>query len=96
LSTEVNQFGLDRNIIYRKCASRRTADYVHWQTRLLAIAEVFERSKPATFRQQWHDRRDMGQWWAFWLVVTGILLTVLFGLIQSVTGIIQVARPGKL
>jgi hypothetical protein len=95
LSTEVTRKGLDRNISYRNSASRCISDYPHWQTRLSAIAEALERSKPATVSQWWHDRRDMGQWWGFWLLVMGIFLTVLFGLIQSITGIIQVTRPTK-
>jgi hypothetical protein len=95
LSTEVTRKGLDRNILHRTSASQCISDYPHWQTRLSAIAEALERSKPATVGQWWHDRRDMGQWWGFWLLVVGIFLTVLFGLIQSITGIIQVARPAK-
>jgi hypothetical protein len=91
----VTRKGLDRNILYRTNASQFTSDYPHWQTRLSAIAEALERSKPATVGQWWHDRRDMGQWWGFWLLVVGIFLTVLFGLIQSITGIIQVTRPAK-
>lgn len=67
--------------------------YPYWQDKLLAIEETFEKSKPRSFLQWWHDTRDMQQWWGFWLLVTGIFLTVMFGLIQSVTGIIQVLRP---
>jgi hypothetical protein len=95
LNTEVARKGLDPNISYRISASQCISDYPHWQTRLSAIAEALERSKPATVGQWWHDRRDMGQWWGFWLLVIGIFLTVLFGLIQSITGIIQVTRPAK-
>ncbi|KAF9893675.1 hypothetical protein FE257_009843 [Aspergillus nanangensis] len=92
LCAEMDKHGLDRNIVYRTGVSRSVADYAHWQSRLLIIAEWYDRSRPATLRQWWHDRRDTDQWWGFWLIVVGIFLTVVFGFIQAVTGIIQVTR----
>lgn len=35
-----------------------------------------------------------GEKWNYWLIVLGIVLTILFGLIQSVTGILQVTGVG--
>ena len=89
---EIFQIGLDRNIMYREIASREKKSYIYWRERLLNISERYERSKPSSFLQWWYDRRDMGQWWTFWLLITGIFLTVLFGLIQSITGILQVIK----
>lgn len=95
LQGQINRLGLDSNLMYRQTASRRKGAYVHWQERLLLLSEAFGRSKPSTLFQWWYDRRDMGQWWSFWLVITGIFLTVLFGLIQSITGILQVVGSGS-
>ncbi|KAI3335415.1 hypothetical protein F4824DRAFT_489607 [Ustulina deusta] len=93
LADEIKRLGLDQNIIHRAPPAMNKSRYPYWQDKLLAIEETFEKSKPRSFLQWWHDTRDMQQWWGFWLLVTGIFLTVMFGLIQSVTGIIQVLRP---
>ncbi|KAH8886947.1 hypothetical protein GQ53DRAFT_844510 [Thozetella sp. PMI_491] len=94
LRSEIVDAGLDHNIMYRETANRDKRGYPYWQERLCAMYETFERTKPSSPMQWWYDRRDMGQWWGFWLVVTGIFLTVIFGLIQSVTGILQVVKSG--
>ncbi|KAI1366710.1 hypothetical protein F5Y08DRAFT_351137 [Xylaria arbuscula] len=102
LADEVKRHMLDHNIArhdflprHLNYASCRKSRYPYWQNRLLAIEDAFEKAKPRSFRQWWHDTRDMQQWWGFWLVITGLFLTVLFGLIQSITGIIQVARSNN-
>lgn len=92
LQTQISHMGLDPNILYRETADRRRNVYAYWLDRLLAVSEAFDKSKPSNPIQWWHDRRDMGQWWGFWLVIAGIFLTVLFGLIQSITGILQVVK----
>jgi hypothetical protein len=84
------QQDLDVTIRNREMPDFNKQSYGYWQDRLVAIEDAFERTKPKNIIQWWHDRRDMQQWWAFWLVISGIFLTVLFGLAQSVTGIIQV------
>jgi hypothetical protein len=41
--------------------------------------------------QPWlHDKRDRDRFYTFWLAVAAIGLTLLFGLVQSVTGVLQV------
>lgn len=89
---EIDRYELDPELVYRATASRNKGDFIFWQERLSALSEHFDRTKPSSLVQWWHDRRDMGQWWNYWLVVVGISLTVIFGLIQSVTGIIQVSH----
>ncbi|KEZ41459.1 hypothetical protein SAPIO_CDS7600 [Scedosporium apiospermum] len=66
---EISRVGLDPDIMYRETADKRKAAYVYWRERLLAASEIFDRTKPSTLVQWWYDRRDMGQWWGFWLVV---------------------------
>ncbi|KAH8895399.1 hypothetical protein GQ53DRAFT_839036 [Thozetella sp. PMI_491] len=95
LANEISYRALDENMVHRDPPNRDKARYSYWHERLSIIEETFEKTKPITFIQWWNDRRDMQQWWGFWLVVTGIFLTVLFGLIQSVTGIIQVVRASR-
>jgi len=95
LKTQINHMGLDPDIWYRETADSRKSVYVYWPDRLLSVSEAFDRSKPSNPLQWWHDRRDMGQWWGFWLVMAGIFLTVIFGLIQSITGILQVVKSNS-
>ncbi len=95
LAKELDSWGLDRNIVHRDRPNFNKAYYGYWREKLMAIEEAFERTKPRSISQWWHDTRDMRQWWAFWLVIIGISLTVLFGLIQSVTGIIQVVMTSR-
>ncbi|KAK8097668.1 uncharacterized protein PG998_013154 [Apiospora kogelbergensis] len=92
LEEQISQNGLDANIRYRESASRDKGHYSHWQYRLMLVAETFDTAGPATLRQWWHDRRNMERWWQFWMVVVGVSLALLFGLIQSVTGILQVIK----
>ena len=63
--------------------------YHFWRDRLVALHEAYQKAKPTSLKQWWHDRRDSSQWTTFWLTVVAILLALLFGLIQSITGIIQ-------
>ena len=95
LIAEIGSAGLDPDILYRETADRNKAGYLYWREKLLGLSEAFDRSKPSNLIQWWHDRRDMGQWWTFWLVVAGVFLTVLFGLIQSITGILQVVKASN-
>ena len=55
----------------------------------MAIAKAFDRHEPSTLSQWIYDRRKIMQWWTFWLAFVLFVLTIVFGLIQSVTGTIQ-------
>ncbi|KAK7937670.1 uncharacterized protein PG986_014538 [Apiospora aurea] len=92
LEGQISQYSLDANVRYRESANRDKDGYAHWHHRLSLIAETFDMTGPSTFRQWWYDRRNMERWWGFWLLVIGVFLAVLFGLIQSVTGILQVLK----
>jgi hypothetical protein len=95
LRAQVDVYRLDPFIILdRQVVERGKRKYPYWQMRLVALSETFDRKMPTGPVQWWYDRRDMGRWWSYWLVMLGIFLTVLFGLIQSVTGILQVIGVG--
>ena len=95
LRAQVDTFRLDPFIILdRQLVERGKRKYPYWQVRLVALAEAFDKKMPTGPIQWWYDRRDMGRWWNYWLIVLGIVLTILFGLIQSVTGILQVIGVG--
>ena len=63
--------------------------YHFWQDRLAALDDAYQQAKPVSLMQWWRDRRDTSQWTNLRLAVAAIILTLFFGLIQSVTGIIS-------
>lgn len=68
---------------------RRIDGYEYWRDRLVTLKEAFDDSRPRSFGQWWHDRRDATQWYAVWIAV---FFTVFFGLVQSVVGIMQLYK----
>jgi hypothetical protein len=55
----------------------------------MILEEAFDRSEPANIAPWWYDRRKKVQWYTFWVAILVLILTIMFGLIQSITGIIQ-------
>lgn len=41
----------------------------------------FDETRPSNITQWWNDKRDVRQWYPFWVAIS---LTVLFGLVQSI------------
>ena len=69
---------------FGKPPSLNIDEYRFWRERLVTLHEAYQKAKPTSLKQWWQDRRDSSQWTTFWLAVVAILLTLLFGLIQSV------------
>ncbi|KAI0536201.1 hypothetical protein GGR58DRAFT_476170 [Xylaria digitata] len=68
---------------------RQIEKFQIWRDRLVMLKQVYDEAQPKTLRQWWHDRRNGVQWYTFWVAVLVLILTVLFGLIQSIEGAIQ-------
>lgn len=69
----------------------RQIDKFHfWRERLVILKQVFDEAEPRTISQWWHDRRRGPQWYTFWVAVVVLVLTVFFGLAQTIEGAIQV------
>jgi hypothetical protein len=64
------------------------ADFEHWRDRLLELHQIFN-APPVGWTQIWTDRRNPLQWYTFWLAIAILILTVFFGLISSITSIMQ-------
>jgi hypothetical protein len=71
---------------------RRIEHFKFWRDRLVLLKEEFDRSRPATLSQFWLDRRNGVQWYTFWVAVLVIFLTILFGVLQSILGALQVYK----
>lgn len=70
-------------------AARQIEKFSYWRDRLVILKQAFDDSEPKTIRQWWSDDRKKVQWYTFWIAAVILLLTVVFGLIQSLTGIVQ-------
>jgi hypothetical protein len=73
-----------------KTDDRQIEKFDYWHDRLVVLKQVFDEATPRTLSQWWHDRRNGVQWWTFWVAILVLALTLLFGFIQSITGIMQV------
>ena len=72
---------------------RYVGHFSHWRDRLRDLKEAFDCREPPGPKYVWRDRSKPVQWWTFWIAVFILILTIVFGLIQSITGILQVALP---
>ena len=45
-----------------------------------------------TINQWWNDRRNGVQWYTFWVAVLVLILTIVFGMAQTVEGALQVYK----
>ena len=82
-------------------ASARQIDKFHyWRDRLVVLKQAFDDSEPKTLASWWYDDRKKVQWYTFWIAALVLLLTIVFGLIQSASGVVQawaaVKALGKL
>lgn len=80
---------LDSAILDLKLASRDISHYSFWWERLQILEEEFTESEPRTISQWWFDKRKRVQWYTFWVAILVLFLIILFGIIQTATGVIQ-------
>lgn len=86
-------FALDPEIMrcgYLKTDDRQIEKFVYWHDRMVMLKQVYDEATPQTLSQWWYDRRNSVQWYTFWVAIMVLALTIIFGFIQSVTGIMQV------
>jgi len=70
--------------------ARSPEKYKYWGQRLMVIKDAYDVSEPKDLGQWWHDQRRKVQWYTFWVAILVLILTIIFGLIQSLTGVMQV------
>jgi hypothetical protein len=64
--------------------------YRYWRIRLEDLKYAYDNHQPRNPVQVWRDRRQVVQWWTFWIAFVVFVMTIVFGIIQSATGIKQV------
>jgi hypothetical protein len=69
--------------------------YPHFGRQLERIQRRYDQTRPRRLGQWWFDRRNRVEWAALCIAAIVLLLTVVFGIISSATGILQVyySRP---
>ncbi|KAJ5657644.1 uncharacterized protein N7484_001293 [Penicillium longicatenatum] len=80
---------LDENVLQCGKMDKPIGDYKYWHHRLVILKSEFDNSRPSNLKQWWNDRRDVSQWYPLWVAIS---LTVLFGLVQSIEGALQVYK----
>ena len=68
---------------------RQTQSFHFWRDRLIVLKQAFDDSEPHTLSMWWRDDRKKVQWYTFWVAALVLLLTIVFGLTQSISGIVQ-------
>lgn len=75
---------------YLKTDDRQIEKFTYFHDRLVVLKQLFDDATPRTLTQWWHDRRNGVQWYTFWVAITVLAFTLVFGLIQSIEGALQV------
>lgn len=68
---------------------RKIERFEFWHDRIVLLKEVYDDARPRMLSQLWYDRRNGLQWYTFWIAIVLFVLTVVFGLIQSIEGGMQ-------
>ncbi|TGJ81043.1 hypothetical protein E0Z10_g7723 [Xylaria hypoxylon] len=74
---------------------RRFENFNYWNNRLVILKQALDESRPQTLSQWWFDRRNGVQWYTFWVAILVFLVTIFFGLVQSIEGALQVYLSWK-
>jgi len=76
-------------------AARNIRQYRYWREQLLLLKEAYDMTEPTSLRQWFFDKRKLNQRYTFWIGVAALILALLFGLIQSITGIWQAVASSR-
>lgn len=65
------------------------SDFVYFADRLLTLQDFVLMERPNDWKSLWHDRRDIGRFWALWAVVWFGGITIFLTIIQIGLGFAQ-------
>lgn len=69
---------------------RRYENFKFWNNRLVILKQALNDARPQNLTQWWHDRRNGVQWYTFWVAILVFVVTIFFGIVQSLEGALQV------
>ena len=85
-----SQIDVQAGVCERLNSSERQIGKVeYWRDRLVPLKRTFDDAEPRNISQLWWDDRKKTQWFTFWVAVLVFVMTVFFGIVQSVAGIVQ-------
>lgn len=64
--------------------------YKFYGARLAEVQRRYDLARPHRLAQWWYDRRQRPEWAALMVALIVFALTILFGIAQTITGILQV------
>lgn len=70
-------------------SERQIENFAYWRDRLVLLKRTFDDAEPRKISQLWWDDRKKTQWFTFWVAVLVFIMTLFFGVVQSVAGIVQ-------
>lgn len=70
-------------------SQRQIKNFVFWRDRLVLLKRTLDDAEPRNLSQLWWDDRKKTQWFTFWVAVMVFILTLFFGIVQSVASIVQ-------
>ena len=70
-------------------SARQIDKFKYWRDRLVVLKQAFDDSEPKKIRQWWNDDRKKVQWYTFWIAALVLMLTIVFGLVQSIASVVQ-------
>ena len=70
-------------------SERQIGNFKYWRKRLVLLKRTLDDAEPRNISQLWWDDRKKTQWFTFWVAVLVFVMTVFFGIVQSVAGIVQ-------
>ncbi|KAK4651836.1 hypothetical protein QC762_600168 [Podospora pseudocomata] len=63
--------------------SRQVDSFRIWQARLLTLEDTYNRASPQTILGFWRDRRNLREWWTFWIALLGLVLVLIGFLVAT-------------
>lgn len=63
--------------------SRQVDSFRIWQARLLALEDTYNRASPQTILGFWRNRRNLREWWTFWIALLGLVLVLIGFLVAT-------------
>ncbi|KAL8947280.1 MAG: hypothetical protein Q9222_006417 [Ikaeria aurantiellina] len=70
-------------------SERQIGNFFFWRERLVLLKRTYDEAEPSSLSQLWWDDRRKTQWFTFWVAVLVFIMTVFFGVLQSVASIVQ-------
>ena len=59
-----------------RAIDRHIDNFAFWHDRLVVLKQVFDEAEPSTLSQWWCDRRNVVQWYTFWVAIPVLVFTL--------------------